>query len=96
MLDAVSANASQSLQMWESSGDPYSGDRIETLLECYGLRVKSVGASSALLFGADACIDPSTHTIRIRRDLHPQYQMLVGSVLLVLALCIPKFSMNKF
>ena len=74
MLDAVSAHASQALQLWESMRDTHSGDRIETLLECYGLRVKSVGASSSLLFGADACIDPSTHTIRIRRDLHPLYR----------------------
>ena len=74
MLDAVSAHASQALHRWEVTGDTHSGDRIETLLDCYGLRVKGVGASSALLFGADACIDPSTRTIRIRRDLLPLYR----------------------
>jgi hypothetical protein len=71
MLDAVSAHASQALHQWAVTGHTHSGDRIETLLDGYGLRVKGVGASSALLFGADACIDPSTRTIRIRRDLHP-------------------------
>lgn len=74
MLDAVSAHASQAIQLWEALGNAHTDDRIETLLECYGLRVKSVGAASALLFGADACIDPTTQTIRIRRDLHPLYR----------------------
>ena len=74
MLDAVSAHASHALELWESLGDTHPANRIETLLECYGLHVKSVGASSALLFGADACIDPTTQTIRMRRDLHPLHR----------------------
>jgi len=74
MLDAVSAHASQALQLWDAIRCTRSGDKIDVLLDWYGLRVKNVGASSALLFGADACIDPSTRTIRIRRDLHPLYR----------------------
>ncbi len=74
MLDAVSAHASHALKLVETAFASHYPDRIQTLLSCYNLRVKDVGPTSSLLFGADACIDPTSQTIRIRRDINPLYR----------------------
>ena len=74
MLDAVSAHASHALKLSEASGAMDSTDRISTLMDGYGLTIKNVGPKSALLFGADACIDPSSQSIRIRRDISPLFR----------------------
>ena len=74
MLDAVSAHASLALKLAKASSPLDASARIQTLLDTFSLSVKNVGPNSALLFGADACIDPTSQTIRIRRDVSPLYR----------------------
>ena len=74
MLDAISAHASHALSLMETASVSHASDRIQSLLDCFNLRIKDVSPTSSLLFGADACIDPTSQTIRIRRDINPLYR----------------------
>lgn len=74
MLDAVTAHAAHALSGLKAVEATSPDDRIHTLLAHYGLRVKDVTATSALLYGADACIDPMARIIRIRRDIDQRYR----------------------
>ena len=74
MLDAVSAHASHALSLMEMASVSHARDRVQGLLDCFNLRIKNVSPTSSLLFGADACIDPTSQTIRIRRDINPLYR----------------------
>lgn len=74
MLDAVSAHASHAVALLDSLETSTSTQRLLLLMERFDLRVKDVNPSSALLFGADACIDPMSRTIRIRRDIDSRYR----------------------
>lgn len=69
MLDAVSAHASYAYGLLDSLERPGTYLRLQLLLKHFEVRVKCVSATDALLFGADACIDPISRTIRIRRDI---------------------------
>ena len=74
MLDAVSAHANYALELLGSSETMSSSERLALLVEQFDLRIKVVSPSSALLFGADACIDPISRTVRIRRDIDVRYR----------------------
>ena len=74
MLDAVSAHASHALGLLDSLETLTSTQRLLLLLERFDLSVKDVNPSSALLYGADACIDPMSRTVRIRRDIDSRYR----------------------
>lgn len=70
MLDAISAHALHARNLLGEYWNENADCRFQNLLDIYDLKLKRVGPSSALLYGADACIDPTTRTIRMRRDLN--------------------------
>ena len=74
MLDAVSAHAFYAQEHFRLDHGLQLDARLNRLVAAYGLSVKSISPTSALLFSADACIDPMTRTIRLRRDLDTVYR----------------------